>query len=155
MSVRENAKLNKVMLRRIMIVLIALVVLTSGVTGVRLAKIMIVDGEEYQAKASEQLLYDTTLAAPRGDIYDANMNILATSATCWTVYLSPNNLKKVKDAAELSAIKSIIAEKLSSILLIISSRSSSADIALQSHISASKKPIDACIGAFIRILSRR
>ncbi|MBR3594497.1 MAG: PASTA domain-containing protein [Clostridia bacterium] len=104
------------MLRRIMIVLIALVVLTSGVTGVRLAKIMIVDGEEYQAKASEQLLYDTTLAAPRGDIYDANMNILATSATCWTVYLSPNNLKKVKDAAELSAIKSIIAEKLSSIL---------------------------------------
>lgn len=116
MSVRENAKLNKVMLRRIMIVLIALVVLTSGVTGVRLAKIMIVDGEEYQAKASEQLLYDTTLAAPRGDIYDANMNILATSATCWTVYLSPNNLKKVKDAAELSAIKSIIAEKLSSIL---------------------------------------
>ena len=116
MSVRENAKLNKVMLRRIMIVLIALVVLTSGVTGVRLAKIMIVDGEEYQAKASEQLLYDTTLAAPRGDIYDANMNILATSATCWTVYLSPNNLKKVKDAAELSTIKSIIAEKLSSIL---------------------------------------
>ncbi|MBQ8549924.1 MAG: PASTA domain-containing protein [Clostridia bacterium] len=99
-----------------MIVLIALVVLTSGVTGVRLAKIMIVDGEEYQAKASEQLLYDTTLAAPRGDIYDANMNILATSATCWTVYLSPNNLKKVKDAAELSTIKSIIAEKLSSIL---------------------------------------
>ncbi len=116
MAKRQNGKLNKLMLRRSVIVLLALVVLTVGVTSIRLTQIMVINGEEYQAKASEQQLYDTTLAAPRGNIYDANMKVLATSATCWTVYLSPNNLKEIKDAAKLESIKTIIAEKLSTIL---------------------------------------
>ncbi len=116
MAKRENGKLNKMMLRRSVIVLLALVVLTVGVSSIRLIKIMVIDGERYQAEASNQQLYDTTLAAPRGDIYDANMKVLATSATCWTVYLSPNNFKKIKDAAELESVKAIIAEKLSTIL---------------------------------------
>ncbi len=116
MAKRENEKLNKIMLRRSMIVLLALVILVVGVTGIRLSQIMVINGEEYQAKASEQQLYDTTLAAPRGNIYDANMKVLATSATCWTVYLSPNSLKKIKDTTKLEAVKTIIAEKLSTIL---------------------------------------
>ena len=116
MAIKENAKLNKTMLRRSMIVMLALVILVVGVTGIRLSKIMVIDGEKYQAKASEQQLYDTTLAAPRGNIYDANMKVLATSATCWTVFPSPNNLKKIKDTTKLEAVKTIIAEKLSTIL---------------------------------------
>ncbi|MBQ5901249.1 MAG: hypothetical protein IIW86_05255, partial [Clostridia bacterium] len=86
-------KLNKVMWLRMLCVLLIMVLVMGVVTGASLFNIMVLKGEEYQAKASEQQLYDTTLTAPRGDIYDANMNQLATSANCWTVYLSPNNFK--------------------------------------------------------------
>ncbi len=112
----DNAKLNTVMWKRMLCVLLVLVVLIAGVTGVRLFQIMVIDGEEYQTKASDQQLYDTTLTAPRGDIYDANMNLLATSAACWTVYISPNNLKEIDDETELNAVKALIADNLSSIL---------------------------------------
>ncbi len=116
MAKREGGKMNKTMLKRSIGVLLFLVFLIACVPGYRLVQLMVTQGDDLQAKASDQLLYDTTLAAPRGNIYDANMKVLATSATCWTVYLSPNNFKKVKDASELEAIKTIIAEKLSTIL---------------------------------------
>ncbi len=112
----NNVKINTVMWKRMLCVLLVLVVLTAGVTGVRLLQIMVINGEEYQTKASDQQLYDTTLTAPRGDIYDTNMNLLATSAACWTVYISPNNLKEVDDETKLNAVKALIAENLSSIL---------------------------------------
>lgn len=112
----EKGKLNKVMWKRMLIVLLMLITLTAGVTGVRLVKIMVVDGEDYQAKASDQQLYDTTLTAPRGNIYDINKNVLATSAPCWNVYLTPNNLKEEKDEAKRDAVKILLAENLSSIL---------------------------------------
>ena len=79
--------LSKIMWRRMLCVMLALVTVIGGVTGVRLFQIMVVHGEEYQSKASEQQLYDTTLTAPRGNIYDAKMNVLATSRTCWTTLL--------------------------------------------------------------------
>ncbi|MBR6693849.1 MAG: PASTA domain-containing protein [Clostridia bacterium] len=113
---RVSGKLNKAMLRRSMCVLLVLIFLTAGVTGGRLFYLMVVKGDELQAEASDQLLYDTTLAAPRGNIYDSNMKVLATSATCWTVYISPNNFKNIKDSSKLEAVKAIIAEKLSEIL---------------------------------------
>ncbi len=112
----DNVKLNTVMWKRMLCVLLVLVIITAGVTGVRLFQIMVIDGEEYQTKASDQQLYDTTLTAPRGDIYDANMNLLATSAACWTVYISPNNLKEVDDETKRNAVKTLIAENLSTIL---------------------------------------
>ena len=116
MSKQKKVGYNKMMWRRMLIMLLVMVVAIGGVTGVRLFQIMVLEGEEYQAKASNQQLYDTTLAAPRGDIYDANMEVLATSAPCWTVYLSPNNFKKIKDEAELAFVKNLIAENLSAIL---------------------------------------
>ncbi len=109
-------KINKLMWRRMLCILLIMVTVIGGVTGVRLFQIMVVNGEEYQAKASDQQLYDTTLTAPRGDIYDCNMNQLATSAPCWTIYLSPNNFKKIKDSTKLEAVKVLIAQNLSNIL---------------------------------------
>lgn len=106
----------KKMLRRMFIIMLAMVILTTSVTGVRLAKIMIVDGETYQTKASEQQLYDTVLSAPRGDIYDRNMKLLATSATAWNVYITPNAIKKITDESEKQTVKALIADGLSSIL---------------------------------------
>ena len=73
------------MLKRIMIIMLVVVIATVSVTSVRLATIMLVHGEEYQSKASAQQLHDAYIAAERGNIYDANMNVLAKSATVWTV----------------------------------------------------------------------
>lgn len=49
-------KLNRIMWRRMLCILLVMVVIMSGVIGVRLFQIMVVHGEEYQAKASDQQL---------------------------------------------------------------------------------------------------
>ena len=79
----------KRMLKRMLIVMLAVVIITASVTGVRLAMVMLLQGSKYQTMASEQQLYDTTLSAPRGDIYDSNMKLLATSSTAWNIFITP------------------------------------------------------------------
>lgn len=106
----------KKMLKRMLIVMLAMVILTTSVAGVRLAMVMLVNGEKYQTMASEQQLYDTTLSAPRGDIYDSNMKLLATSSTAWNVFLTPNAFNKIKDETQKMTVKNLIADGLSSIL---------------------------------------
>ena len=101
--------------RSIIIAVIAILCLTV-ISAVRLVQIMVIDGEEYQSKASEQQLYDSLVSAPRGNIYDRNMNLLATSATAWTVYVMPNGINKMKDAEKAQKTREVIADGLSGIL---------------------------------------
>lgn len=112
MSVRPN----KQMLKRAVIVMTAVVLCLTIISSVSLVKIMIVKGEEYQALASEQQLYDSLITAPRGDIYDSNMNLLATSSPAWTVYLTPNGINKESDKEKADEIRRKISEGLSEIL---------------------------------------
>lgn len=112
MSVRPN----KQMLKRAVIVMTAVVLCLTIISSVSLVKIMIVKGEEYQALASEQQLYDSLITAPRGDIYDSNMNLLATSSPAWTVYLTPNGINKESDKSKANEIRQKISEGLSEIL---------------------------------------
>ncbi len=111
-----ESKPGKMMVKRIFIILLIVVVALSGVSGASLINIMILRGEEYQTKASEQQLYDSLVTAPRGDIYDRNMQILATSSTAWTVYITPNGIKKIKDNAKRETVRVTIAKGLSEIL---------------------------------------
>lgn len=108
-------KPNKNMINRAFLVLLIVIVCISVISTASLAKIMIIEGEKYQTLASEQQLYDTFLSAPRGDIYDRNMKLLATSSPAWTVYITPNNFKNLKDG-EKKKIKNKIAGGLSEIL---------------------------------------
>ena len=80
-----TVKPGKLMIKRIFIIMLIVIIALSGVSSVSLINIMIIKGEEYQTKASEQQLYDSLVTAPRGDIYDRNMQVLATSSTAWTV----------------------------------------------------------------------
>ena len=112
MSVRPNQQMLK---RAVIVMVIAVLCLTLVSTG-SLVKIMIFNGEKYQAKASEQQLYDSLITAPRGDIYDSNMNLLATSSPAWTVYLTPNGINKLKDKSKADETRKIIADGLSQIL---------------------------------------
>lgn len=109
-------KPNKMMLTRIMVVMIITILCLSLISGASLVNIMIIKGEQYQSKASEQQLYDSLVSAPRGDIYDRNMQILATSSTAWTVYITPNGIKKIKDADRRENVRKTIAHGLSEIL---------------------------------------
>lgn len=103
------------MRKKMRFVLFFLVFAIAIVPSVRLIKLMLIDGQKFQKMASEQQLYDVTLSAPRGEIYDCNNNILATSSPAWTVYITPNSLKQVK-SENLSTVKNLIADNLSQIL---------------------------------------
>lgn len=75
---------------------------------IRLFYLQILNNDEYQKLAIEQQLRDTTITAQRGTIYDANMKVLAKSATIWTVHLAPKEIKKEQIE--------VLAENLSKIL---------------------------------------
>ncbi len=47
------------------------------------ARAMFIDGDRYREEAEAQQLSDTILTAPRGTIYDKNMNYLVKSASAW------------------------------------------------------------------------
>lgn len=113
-----TVKPGKIMINRIIAMMLIVIVALSGVSGASLINIMIIKGEEYQTKASEQQLYDSLVTAPRGDIYDRNMQVLATSSTAWTVYITPNAIKKIKKADERDKVRDTIAKGLSEILAV-------------------------------------
>lgn len=107
---------NKSMIVRIVAVWLVMTLCMVGLVGGRLVYLMGVKSDFYQKKAAEQQLYDTEIAARRGEIYDCNGELLATSAQVWTVYVTPNSFKKITDEAKLNAVKSEIATNLSAIL---------------------------------------
>ncbi len=109
-------KLNRSMLIRTFVVMLALIITFVSVTSVQLARIMLINGSKYQSLASEQQLYDTLVSAPRGNIYDSKMNLLATSDTAYTIYIVPNSISAIKEESQRNLIKSSIAGGLSAIL---------------------------------------
>lgn len=111
MSLRPGKK----MITRTVAVMLVLILSLSLVSAASLVNIMIIKGEEYQNDASEQQLYDSLVTAPRGDIYDRNMQFLAKSAPAWTVYITPNGIKKLKED-EAENVRKKISEGLSEIL---------------------------------------
>ena len=104
------------MLKRIVFIMIATVLVFLIVPSGSLTLIMLINGEKYQSMASEQQLYDTLVAAPRGDIYDSNMELLATSDTAYTIYITPNSIKNIEKEEQRNLVKTTIASGLSEIL---------------------------------------
>lgn len=97
------------MRRRINVLLVIIVIIGFVLMTLRLFFLQVIGGDDYREKATNQQMRDTTISAKRGTIYDANMNVLAQSATVWTVYLSP---KYIKDDAQAN----LICDKLSELL---------------------------------------
>ncbi len=65
--------------------------------GLRLYRLMVTDYEYYAGLALRNQTRTTNVTADRGNIYDRNMNILATSRTVENVYLDPHELKQAKE----------------------------------------------------------
>ncbi len=76
----------------------------------RLYDLMVVQYDRYSALALRNQTRATTVTAHRGDIYDRNMNVLATSVSVENVYLDPHELKQSK--ADIPAISRALGEIL-------------------------------------------
>lgn len=96
---------------------IAMVMLFFGVLAFvpvfwRLYDLMVKNYDFYAALALRNQTRTTSVAAQRGEIYDRNMNILATSVHVENVYLDPHELKQSKaDIGEISRVLGEILEK--------------------------------------------
>ena len=95
--------------RRIAIGFFAIAMLLIALT-FRVAWIQIVDAEEYTEKAILQQTTDTPIEAKRGVIYDRNGKELATSTTCYTLWVWPAQFTSEKTAAEIKEMSAKIAE---------------------------------------------
>lgn len=95
--------------------LIIIAILSLAIIG-RLAFLQLVKGDEYSAKAESQQLGDNEIKAARGTIYDANMNVLAQSASVWSVHINPSRINKIKDEADREKVREVIVSGLATIL---------------------------------------
>ena len=70
---------------------------------------------EYKDKVYDQITTSSKLRANRGNIYDSNMNLLATDKTVWRIFVSSREIKKQSESSG-KAYTDIISSGLSDIL---------------------------------------
>ena len=95
---------------RVMAVMAVLGILAFVPVGVRLYQLMVTEYDYYSSLALRNQTRTTTVTADRGNIYDRNMNVLATSVSVENVYLDPHELKQSK--ADLEDIAETLGEIL-------------------------------------------
>ncbi|MBQ1260963.1 MAG: PASTA domain-containing protein [Clostridia bacterium] len=100
--------------KRILITAIAFSLLASYLI-INLFRLQYIKYDYYTDKTYDQITMSSTLKANRGNIYDANMNILATTKTVWRVFISTREIAK-REKADGVKYSEIIAEGLSQIL---------------------------------------
>lgn len=76
----------------------------------RLYSLMVIDYDYYANLALRNQTRTTQVTADRGNIYDRNMNILATSVSVENVYLDPHELKQSR--ADIPAVAAFLGELL-------------------------------------------
>lgn len=94
----KNQTPTQQMWKRMICVLLGIVILGFGASGISLVNLMLINGNKYATLAAEQQLSTTKIEAKRGTIYDCNGSILATSATVWTVYITPQDIENEQEA---------------------------------------------------------
>ncbi len=82
---------------------------------INLFRLQITMHEYYKDKVYDQVTTTSAMRAKRGNIYDTNMNILATTDTSWRIFISTRDIKKAEKEKGINFTK-IISEGLSSIL---------------------------------------
>ena len=69
----------------------------------------------YKNKAFDQITTTSTLRAERGNIYDSNMNLLATTETTWRIFVSPKQIRLKTSSGGIDYIE-VVCSGLSEIL---------------------------------------
>ena len=112
----QNQRANRTILRRTL-VLMALCGIVAFVPLIgTLYHLMITEHDYYNEKAIKNQTRSTNLTATRGVIYDANMNVLASSSTVETVFIDPNEIAEQMKQPENSNLLDQIARGLGEIL---------------------------------------
>ncbi len=96
----DRLRMNTGQHRRIFFAAAVLGLLAFVPVGFRLYSLMIRQYDHYADLALRNQTRTTTVMAKRGDIYDRNMNILASSVTVENLYLDPHELKQSKADVE-------------------------------------------------------
>ena len=108
----DRLRLNTGQHRRIHLVMFLFGVLAFVPVFWRLYDLMVNNYDRYAALALRNQTRTTPVTAERGEIYDRNMNILATNVHVENVYLDPHELKQSKaDIEEISRVLGEILEK--------------------------------------------
>ena len=97
--------------RRILLAALILGILAFIPISVRLYTLMVRDYGYYSRLALKNQTRTTRVSAQRGNIYDRNMNILATNRSVENIYLDPHELKQSK--ADMDMVSRTLAEILS------------------------------------------
>ena len=92
-NVLNNTSPRRKLFLRALAVFCVLAVGVFGLTSVNLARIQLINSEQYKEQAEKNQLHDTEISAERGIIYDANGTVLAKSASVWKVYIKPNKIE--------------------------------------------------------------
>ena len=95
--------------KRIVLGFLLLALLMTGLT-FRIGWHQIVRAEELTQKARDQQTQDVPIAAKRGTIYDRNGKELASSITCYSVWVRPAQLKEAKSEKEIEELSVELAE---------------------------------------------
>ena len=95
---------------RIMLVMAVLGILAFLPIGARLYSLMVTQYDYYANLALRNQTRTTAVAAERGNIYDRNMNILASSVGVENVYLDPHELKQARE--DIGQISTFLGEVL-------------------------------------------
>ena len=106
----ERVRLDSGHHRRIICVMLVLGMAAFFPVALRLYDLMIRNYDYYANLALRNQTRTTAVTAERGDIYDRNMNILATSVSVENVYLDPHELKQ--SGADIEAISAFLGEIL-------------------------------------------
>lgn len=112
----RSQKLNRQVLSRTMILMLLCGVLVFVPVSVKLFNLMVVRHDEYEQKAIRNQTKTTQLTASRGDIYDRNMNIMASSYSVENVTVNPIQIKAAAEREEKPQDPDIIVEGLARIL---------------------------------------
>ncbi|MBR2338069.1 MAG: PASTA domain-containing protein [Clostridia bacterium] len=111
----STAALSRAMrLRTIGFVCVAFICVVFLVT--QLFRIQVLEHDEWQEKAVSQQLSDVEVPAGRGQIYDANMSVLAQTREVFTIVMDPSNIRRESTrnmiADEVSVMLEVDRQKL-------------------------------------------
>lgn len=77
--------------------------------------VQVAKGDQYAAAVEDQMYADNEIKASRGTIYDTNMNVMAQSASVWSVYLTPYRFSEYDESIR-DEVRGIVASGLAAIL---------------------------------------
>ncbi len=89
----SRQRTNKTILGRTLFLAVVCGIVAFIVLGVQLYNVMIREHEKYEEMAVRQQTRSVAVSASRGTIYDTNGKTLARSATAYTVFISPYEIK--------------------------------------------------------------